>query len=103
MQLEKKSVLVTGGASGLGAACVRLLSGLGAKVVIADLRSETGRALAAELGDAVVFVKTNAAEEESTQTAVKAAVDTFGGLHVAGNSAGMRIAGRGLGKGGPHR
>src|SRR5438552_491668 len=67
MQLEKKSVLVTGGASGLGAACVRLLSGLGAKVVIADLSSETGSALAAELGDAVVFVKTNVAEEESSQ------------------------------------
>ena len=102
MQLEKKSVLVTGGASGLGAACVKLLSGLGAKVVIADLSSETGRALAAELGDAVVFVKTNVAEEESTQAAVKAAVDTFGGLHVAVNCAGIGIAERVLGKDGPH-
>jgi len=102
MQLEKKSVLVTGGASGLGAACVRLLSGLGAKVVIADLSSETGSALAAELGDAVVFVKTNVAEEESSQAAVKAAVDTFGGLHVAVNCAGIGIAERVLGKDGPH-
>ena len=102
MQLEKKSVLVTGGASGLGAACVRLLSGLGAKVVIADLSSETGSALAAELGDAVVFVKTNVAEEESAQAAVKAAVDTFGGLHVAVNCAVIGIAERVLGKDGPH-
>ena len=102
MQLEKKSVLVTGGASGLGAACVRLLSGLGAKVVIADLNSETGSALAAELGDAVVFVKTNVAEEESSQAAVKAAVDTFGGLHVAVNCAGIGIAESVLGKDGPH-
>ena len=102
MQLENKGVLVSGGASGLGAACVRLLSGLGAKVVIADLSSETGRALAAELGDAVVFVKTNVAEEESTQAAVKAAVDTFGGLHVAVNCAGIGIAERVLGKDGPH-
>src|SRR2546428_2895644 len=102
MQLENKGVLVSGGASGLGAACVRLLSGLGAKVVIADLSSETGRALAAELGDAVVFVKTNVAEEESTQAAVKAAVDTFGGLHVAVNCAGIGIAARVLGKDGPH-
>jgi NAD(P)-dependent dehydrogenase (short-subunit alcohol dehydrogenase family) len=102
MQLEKKSVLVTGGASGLGAACVRLLSGLGAKVVIADLSSETGSALAAELGDAVVFVKTDVAEEESSQAAVKAAVDTFGGLHVAVNCAGIGIAERVLGKDGPH-
>ena len=102
MQLEKKSVLVTGGASGLGAACVRLLSGLGAKVVIADLNSETGSALAAELGDAVVFVKTNVAEEESSQAAVKAAVDAFGGLHVAINCAGIGIAESVLGKNGPH-
>ena len=102
MQLEKKSVLVSGGASGLGAACVRLLSGLGAKVVIADLNSETGSALAAELGDAVVFVKTNVAEEESSQAAVKAAVDTFGGLHVAVNCAGIGIAERVLGTNGPH-
>src|SRR6266536_369811 len=102
MQLEKKSVLVTGGASGLGAACVRLLSGLGAKVVIADLSSETGSALAAELGDAVVFVKTNVAEEESSQAAVKAAVDAFGGLHVAVNCAGIGIAERVLGKDRPH-
>ena len=102
MQLENKGVLVTGGASGLGAACVRLLSGLGARVVIADLNSETGSALAAELGDAVLFVKTNVAEEESSQAAVKAAVDTFGGLHVAINCAGIGIAERVLGKNGPH-
>ena len=102
MQLENKGVLVTGGASGLGAACVRLLSGSGARVVIADLNEEAGTALATELGDAVLFVKTNVVEEESTQAAVKAAVDTFGGLHVAINCAGIGIAERVVGKTGPH-
>ncbi len=102
MQLENKGVLVTGGASGLGAACVRLLSGLGAKVVIADLNEEVGNALARELGGAVLFVKTNVVEEESTQAAVKAVVDTFGGLHVAINCAGIGIAERVVGKTGPH-
>jgi NAD(P)-dependent dehydrogenase (short-subunit alcohol dehydrogenase family) len=102
MQLKNKGVLVTGGASGLGAACVRLLSGAGARVVIADLNGETGNALAAELGDAVLFVKTNVADEESAQAAVKAAVDTFGGLHVAINCAGIGIAERVLGKNEPH-
>jgi NAD(P)-dependent dehydrogenase (short-subunit alcohol dehydrogenase family) len=102
MQLENKGVLVTGGASGLGAACVRLLSGLGAKVVIADLNEEVGKALARELGGAVLFVKTNVVEEESTQAAVKAVVDTFGGLHVAINCAGIGIAERVVGKTGPH-
>ncbi len=102
MQLENKGVLVTGGASGLGAACVRLLSGFGAKVVIADLNEEVGNALARELGGAVLFVKTNVVEEESTQAAVKAVVDTFGGLHVAINCAGIGIAERVVGKTGPH-
>src|SRR2546426_3331753 len=87
VELHNKGVLVTGGASGLGAACVRLLAQAGAKVVIADLNSELGTALATEIGPSAVFVKTNVVEEESTQAAVKAAVDNFGGLHVAINCA----------------
>ena len=102
MQLENKGVLVTGGASGLGAACVRLMSRAGARVVIADLNDETGTALAAELGDAVIFVKTNVVEEESARAAVKAAVDAFGGLQVTINCAGIGVAERVLGKGSPH-
>ncbi|HEY6411407.1 MAG TPA: SDR family NAD(P)-dependent oxidoreductase, partial [Ktedonobacteraceae bacterium] len=102
MQLENKGVLVTGGASGLGAACVRLMSRAGARVVIADLNSEVGSALAAELGDAVIFVKTNVVEEESAQAAVKAAVDAFGCLHVTINCAGIGVAERVVGKSGPH-
>jgi len=102
MQLENKGALVTGGASGLGAACVRLLSQAGAKVVIADLNSETGTALAAELGDSVQFVNTNVVEEESVQAAVKAAVDSFGGLYVTINCAGISVAEKVLGKNGPH-
>src|SRR5205823_10307110 len=72
MQLQNKGVLVTGGASGLGEACVRLLSQAGARVVIADLNEELGTALARELGNSALFVKTNVVEEESTQAAVKA-------------------------------
>lgn len=102
MQLQNKGVLVTGGASGLGEACVRLLSQAGARVVIADLNEELGTALARELGNSALFVKTNVVEEESTQAAVKAAVDTFGGLHVEINCAGIGIAERVLGKNGPH-
>jgi len=102
MQLENKGVLVTGGASGLGAACVRLMSRAGARVVIADLNEETGTALASEFGDAVIFVKTNVVEEESARAAVKAAVDAFGGLQVTINCAGIGVAERVLGKGSPH-
>lgn len=101
MQLENKGILVTGGASGLGAACVRLLQQAGAKVVIADFNSETGTALAKELGASTLFVKTNVVEEESVQTAVQAAVDMFGSLHVVINCAGIAVAEKVLEKNGP--
>ncbi len=101
MQLTNKGVLVTGGASGLGAACVRLLQQSGAKVVIADFNSETGTALAKELGEAVLFVKTNVVSEEDVQAAVQAAVNNFGDLHVVINCAGIGVAEKVLGKDGP--
>ena len=101
MELANKGVLVSGGASGLGAACVRLLSQCGAKVVIADMNSETGNALAKELGDSTLFVQTNVVEEGSVQAAVQAAVHSFGGLHVVINCAGIGAAERVVGKNGP--
>ena len=101
MELKNKGILVTGGASGLGEACVRLFTQAGAKVVIADFNSETGTAIAKELGDSVRFVKANVVEEADVQKAVQTAVDTFGGLHVAINCAGIGTAERVLGKDGP--
>jgi NAD(P)-dependent dehydrogenase (short-subunit alcohol dehydrogenase family) len=101
MQLQNKGVLVTGGASGLGAACVRLFTQSGAKVVIADFNSETGTALAKELGDSVRFVKTNVAEDADMQKAVQTVVDAFGALHIAINCAGIGSAERVVGKDGP--
>lgn len=101
MELTNKGVLVTGGASGLGAACVRLLSQAGAKVAIADLNEELGNALANELGASARFVKTNVVDEESAQAAVKAAVDAFGGLYVTINCAGIGVAEKTVSKRGP--
>src|SRR5947209_18412957 len=98
MEIANKGVLVSGGASGLGAACARLLSQSGAKVVIADLNSETGNILAKELGDSALFVRTNITEEDSVQAAVQAAVERFGGLHVLINCAGIGTAERVVGK-----
>src|SRR6266566_9527263 len=101
MQIEKKVVLVTGGASGLGAACVRLLNQAGANTVIADLNQEAGTALVQELGPSSVFVPTNVVEEDTVQAAVQAAVERFGGLHVLINCAGIGVAERVLGRNGP--
>lgn len=102
MDLQNKAILVTGGASGLGAACVQLLSQSGAKVAIADLNSEGGTALAIELGDSALFVTTNVVDEASVQNAVQTAVNAFGGLHVLINCAGIGVAEKVLGKEGPH-
>jgi len=101
MELTNKGILVTGGASGLGAACVRLLTKAGAKAIIADLNNETGQALADELGGAAQFVSTNVTDEASVKAAVQAAVDSFGALHIVINCAGIGTAERVLGKNGP--
>jgi NAD(P)-dependent dehydrogenase (short-subunit alcohol dehydrogenase family) len=101
MQLENKGILVTGGASGLGAACVRLLTQAGAKATIVDMNPETGAALAEELGSAAQFVKTDVTNEADVQAAVKAATDKFGALHVVINCAGIGVAEKVLGKNGP--
>jgi NAD(P)-dependent dehydrogenase (short-subunit alcohol dehydrogenase family) len=102
MHLENSTFLVTGGASGLGAACARLFTGAGANVVIADMNRDAGEAVAAELGARARFVATNVADEESVQGAVSAALEGFGGLHGAINCAGVAIAERVLGREGSH-
>jgi len=105
MELRNKGVLVTGGASGLGAACVRLLAEHGAKVVIAHLNSEGGESLAAELrasGASVSFAQTNVTSEESVQAAIRFAVEQHGSLHILINCAGIGIAEKIIGKSGVH-
>ena len=101
MDIANKGVFISGGASGLGAACARLLVQSGAKILIADMNSETGLALASELGDAARFVQANVTDEESVQNAVQTAVSEFGGLHITINCAGIGTAERVLGKNGP--
>jgi NAD(P)-dependent dehydrogenase (short-subunit alcohol dehydrogenase family) len=101
MQLEHKGILVTGGASGLGAACVKLLTQAGAKATIVDLNLEAGAALAEELGSAAQFVKADVTNEADVQAAIKAAIDKFGALHVVINCAGIGVAEKVLGKNGP--
>src|SRR5579862_3159453 len=100
MQLEGRTFLVSGGASGLGAACVAELTGAGANVVICDV-SERGAQLAQELGESVVFARTDVTDGAQVQRAVDTAATEFGGLHGAINCAGIATAERVIGRDGP--
>lgn len=103
MKISQTVALVTGGASGLGAATVEHLLSLGARVVIADLDAPRGEALAARLGEGTRFVKCNVADATDGEAAVQAAVNAFGALHLLVNCAGVGTPARMLGKDGPLR
>ena len=100
MQIKNSVFLVTGGASGLGAATARMAAEGGGKVVIADLQADLGEKLAKELGGR--FAKTDVSSEADGKAAVALAVKEFGGLHVLVNCAGIALAERTIGKDAPH-
>jgi 3alpha(or 20beta)-hydroxysteroid dehydrogenase len=88
-RLDGKVAIVTGGSRGQGEAEVRLFAAEGAKVIASDVRVEQGEALAKELGDGVLFVRHDVADEASWEGVVNTAVERFGGLHVLVNNAGI--------------
>jgi NAD(P)-dependent dehydrogenase (short-subunit alcohol dehydrogenase family) len=102
MQLNEQAFLITGGASGLGAACARRFAAAGARVVLADINEAAGEQLAAEIGATARFVRTDVTQEASVQAAVERAVESFGALRGAINCAGIGLAQRTLGREGPH-
>lgn len=89
MILEGKTALITGGASGLGEATTRTLAAKGNNVVIVDVNAEKGEALAAELGEGALYLSADVTDDAAAEAAVAKAVDTFGGLHIAINCAGI--------------
>jgi len=99
MQIQDNVFIVTGGASGLGAATARMLVAQGGKVVLADVQADAGQALAAELN--VVFVKCDVSSEADGQ-AVVAAATALGTLRGLINCAGVAPAMKTVGKDGPH-
>jgi NAD(P)-dependent dehydrogenase (short-subunit alcohol dehydrogenase family) len=99
MQIQDSVFIITGGASGLGAATARMLVQQGGKVVLADVQAETGQALAAELGG--VFVKCDVTSETDGQAVVAAAL-AQGTLRGIVNCAGVAPAAKTVGKEGPH-
>ena len=100
MDIEGKGAIVSGGASGLGAATVRRLHAAGAKVVIADVNPEKGEPLAEELG--ITFVQTDVREEDQVQAAVDKASEAEGGLRIAISCAGTGIPIKVASSKGPH-
>ena len=102
MKIQGKGALVSGGASGLGAATARMLVEAGARVVIADVNDQLGQKLAQELGPSVIFVKTDITQEEQVQKLIEQAVKHTGGLHILVNTAGIGVGEKVLGKNGPH-
>ena len=103
MQLANQCFLISGGASGLGAACARRFCAAGARVVIADVNAEAGAQLADSLRGSARFQRTDVTDEANVQSAVDLAVREFGGLQGAINCAGIGVAERTLGREGPHR
>ena len=102
MKLDGAAVIVSGGASGLGAATVRRLIAGGAKAVIADRDEARGQALARELGSAAVFAKTDVTSSEDVQAALETA-SKLGPVRVAVSCAGVGWARRTLERDGtPH-
>ncbi|MBZ0279387.1 MAG: 3-hydroxyacyl-CoA dehydrogenase [Anaerolineae bacterium] len=100
--MKQVVALVTGGASGLGEACIRRFVAQGAKAIILDRDTDRGKALAAELGDAVRYAQADVTSEADVQAAVNLAYETFGDLRVVVNCAGVAWAGRTVSKEGPH-
>ena len=88
-RLDGKVAVITGGASGMGAATVRRFVGEGARVVIGDLQADKGDAVAAEHGDAAVFVATDVGVEADVQTMIGVALERFGRLDCLFNNAGF--------------
>ncbi|REJ65963.1 MAG: SDR family NAD(P)-dependent oxidoreductase [Planctomycetota bacterium] len=106
MEISGKSFLVTGGASGLGAATTRRLVAEGGSVLVADVNEAAGAELVAELsGDGpgrALFQHTDVTDEASLKAAVDVAVAQHGGLDGAALCAGILGAARIVGRDGPH-
>ena len=100
MQIENKVFIVTGGASGLGAASAELLVSAGAKVMLVDMNAEAVAAQAQRLG--AYSVVADISNEAAAEAAVQATLKAFGSLNGLVNCAGIVRGEKILGKNGPH-
>lgn len=95
LELEGKTAIVTGGASGIGRAVCAAFAENGANVVVADMAEDPGRELVEALKSAhgvqAIFTRTNVAEKASVDAMIAAAVEAFGGVDILVNNAGINI------------
>lgn len=103
MQIAGKTLVITGGASGLGAAVAEMAVGLGANVVLADLNADLGAEKQALFGAQCRFCPANVAVEGDGKSVIATALDAFGALHGLVNCAGVAPGEKVLGRDGPHR
>ena len=87
MRLEGKTAIITGGANGIGAGCVRRLAAEGANVVIADIDDAMGAALADDLGASVIYVRADITQRSTVEALFAAAVEAFGAVDILVNNA----------------
>jgi NAD(P)-dependent dehydrogenase (short-subunit alcohol dehydrogenase family) len=99
MQVKDQSAIVTGGASGLGAATARALAAAGARVAVCDLNAKLAESVAAEIGG--VAVVCDVSDASSAEAAIVAASKAHGPARVLVNCAGIGVAKRVIGRDGP--
>ncbi|MBX3575457.1 MAG: 3-oxoacyl-ACP reductase FabG [Mesorhizobium sp.] len=87
--LENKTIIITGGANGIGFVIARMMHEEGANVAIADLNGELAESRAAELGERAVGIECDVVDEQSVATMVARTAERFGAVHVLVNNAGL--------------
>ncbi|MCB1899681.1 MAG: 3-hydroxyacyl-CoA dehydrogenase [Rhodocyclaceae bacterium] len=103
MQIQDSVFIVTGAASGLGAATARMIVAGGGRAVMADMNDEAGAAMERELGDNALFIRCDITREEDGEAVIRAALDSFGRIDGLVNCAGVAPAEKVVGREGPHR
>nr|ABR18410.1 unknown [Picea sitchensis] len=91
-RLNGKVAIITGGASGIGEAIVRLFTKHGAKVIIADIADEAGRKLAESLSPPAIYLHCDVSKEQDMSAVVELAMEKYGQLDIMYNNAGIGIA-----------
>jgi NAD(P)-dependent dehydrogenase (short-subunit alcohol dehydrogenase family) len=90
-RLDGKVALITGAAGGMGLEAAKLFASEGAHVVLTDVAEDAGRAAAREIGESAAFVRADVSKASDAEAMVRFAMETFGGLHVLYNNAGVML------------